>query len=117
MAQIDVDEEAVRKAARDLRSCTAKLKEKARTFDDIEEEIENAWKSQYTSRYLNCLESTESGVSKTIRSIDTIAANLEKIADAVEITEQEVRQSMAFGGGGNGGGGFRGSGGGGGGSW
>lgn len=104
MNEIKVDPKEVRKAAAKIRSCVSQIKEKSRTFNDIEEEIENSWKSRYTRQYLNCLESTENDVARSLRSLETTAGNLDRIAAAVEKAEAEIGQAMSGGGSGGGGG-------------
>ena len=117
MAEININPSEVRKAAANLRNCSIQIKEKTRTFNNIEDEIESSWKSNYTRQYLNILENTEAGVERTARSLDTIASNLEKIASSVEKAEAEIQRKLAAAGSSSGGG-FRGSsGGGGGGGW
>lgn len=92
MAKIKFNYHEVRMAAANLRSCAAQLKEKNRTFDNIEEEIESSWKSRCTRQYLNCLENTENGIERSIRSLETIASNLERIAMTVEKAEADIQK-------------------------
>lgn len=101
MADINIDPYEVRKAAADLRNCASQLRDKTRTFNDIEDEIEVSWKSRYTMQYLNCLENTENNVVRTVNSIDTIADNLIKIAEAVEAAEADIQNSFNRNGGGS----------------
>lgn len=104
MTKIKVDAEAVRRAAVQIRSSVSQIKEKNRTFNDIEDEIENSWKSRYTMQYIACLENTENQVKKCLRSLEETAAKLENIAGAVERAEAEIQQAMSGGGSGGGGG-------------
>lgn len=103
MADINIDPYEVRKAADELKKCASQLRDKTRAFNDIEDEIESSWKSQYTRQYLNCLENTEGNVMRTVNSLDVIAANLEKIAEAVENAEADIQNSFGGGGGSYGG--------------
>ena len=112
MADINIDPYEVRKAASTLRNCTSQIKGSYHTFDDIEENIETAWKSSSTRDYLNCLDETETDVRRTVSALDSIAEALERIARAVEQAEADLQNVMSGGGngafgGGNGGGGFR----------
>ncbi len=100
MFDINIDPYRVRKAAAELRDCTSQLREKTRTFNDIEDEIEASWKSRYTRTYLNCLEDTEGNVMRTVDNIDLIADNLDKIAQAVENAEADIQSKLSGGGGG-----------------
>lgn len=103
MADINIDPYEVRKAADELKKCASQLRDKTRTFNDIEDEIESSWKSRYTRQYLDCLENTEGNVMRTVNSLDVIAANLIKIAEAVENAEADIQNSFSSGGGGGGG--------------
>ena len=95
MAEININPSEVRKAAANLRNCSMQIKEKIRTFNNIEDEIADSWKSSYTRQYLSILENTEAGVERTARSIETIASNLDKIAGSVEKAEEEIRRKLA----------------------
>ena len=99
MGNIDVNPAEVRKAAAKLRICAAKLNDSLRTFNQIEDEIGDAWKSKHTAHYLKSLETTEYNVEKTRKSINAVASNLNSIASAVEKAEDEIKNNMSGGGG------------------
>lgn len=94
MGKIDISPYEVRKAAGQLRECANSLNDKLRTFKDIEDSIEAAWKSKYTSQYLYCLETTESSLRKTNQSIYSAAEKLERIAGKAEKAEREIKESL-----------------------
>lgn len=104
MTEINIDPQEVRQAAKKIRNCVSQIREKSHTFNDIEEEIENSWKSRYTRQYLNCLENTESSVARSLRALETTAGNLDRIATSVERAEAEIQKAMSGGGSGGGGG-------------
>lgn len=95
MTDINIDTAAVIQAASELKNCASQLREKKNALNNIEEEIETAWKSKYTRQYLDCLEETENDVEKTIRYIETIAAELMRIAQAAETTEAELQRIVS----------------------
>lgn len=95
----------VKLAANTLRQSAERLSRNFNTFNDIEEEIESAWKSQYTRGYLDCLDETEERLRKAKRSIVIIAGRLDGIAAAVEEAEAELERIMSCNGSGGGGGG------------
>ncbi len=105
MGVIEFDPAEVRKAAAQLKNSASKLNDKLWTLKDIENEIGAAWKSRYTSQYIDCLERTEEKLRRAKERIYSSAQKLNSLANAAESTEKEIERSI------------RGSGGGGGGSW
>ena len=97
MQNINIDPAQVRRAAANLRMNASQLKNNISLFNDIEDEIENSWKSRYTRSYTDILEKTERKIRNTISSLETIADNLIRIASDVERTEKELQDIMAKG--------------------
>lgn len=91
---IDIDPDEVSRAASKIRSAAQNINDTSRTFEHIENDIEDSWKSQYTSQYISIIDDTYSRVKRTASRLQSISDNLDKIAQEVRRAEREIQLSM-----------------------
>lgn len=109
---IDIDPGEVSRAAEKVRSAARNISDSAKTFEHIEGDIEDSWKSRYTSQYISIIDDTYLKVRKTASRLMETANSLDRIAAAVRKAEEELQRELARSGGGGSVGGGSGGGGG-----
>lgn len=92
---INIDSAAVIRAANKIRNAASSIDSASRTFQQIENSIEDSWRSVYTPQYIEILDNTYSEVRKTMNRLYDTASGLERIAAAVRRAEEEIKKQMA----------------------
>lgn len=113
MAGIKILTSEIIKVASDIKKSEGRLSNNISVFSNVENDINDAWKSRYTADYIACLEADKKELARICDGLEKIANELNEIAFAVEESERNLRNLFNNQSGQSGGG----SGGGGGGSW
>lgn len=112
MAGIKILTPEILKIASDIKKSEGRLSNNISVFSNVENDINDAWKSRYTADYIACLEADKKELVRICDGLEKIANELNGIAFAVEESERNLHDLFNKQGGQSGG-----SGGGGGGSW
>ena len=101
---IDIDVKVVRDVSSGLVNDAQSIDDIIYELTKIEEEIRDAWKSQYTEEYIENITSTRRRLQNIHDSVINISGSLTKTADSVEETERNLNRIFSTGGGGSSGG-------------
>lgn len=98
MADIHLDEAAVRETVDDLKQSKTIIDLQCNTLREVMQIVESAWQCDETARFCSCLQQTQKRMRQTGNTLQGVANTLQSTLDRAKLADR--LGALGFGGGG-----------------
>lgn len=91
---LDIDVEVLKKSSEELNEISYEIFSAKNIMDSVFEDIQLAWQSQYTYKYMQAYEEIADNVNNTMKRIEELSSMLEKFASETIEAENNISEIM-----------------------
>lgn len=91
---LDIDVEVLKKSSEELNEISYEIFSAKSIMDSVFEDIQAAWQSQYTDRYLQAYEDIADNINNTMKRVEELGGMLEKLASETIEAENNISEIM-----------------------
>lgn len=91
---LDIDVEVLKKSSEELNEISYEIFSAKSIMDSVFEDIQTAWQSQYTDKYLQAYEDIADNINNTMKRVEELGGMLEKLASETIEAENNISEIM-----------------------